>query len=429
MRKMPEWQTRLFSLERLCLATHHPASPDCRRNDRIPDLAAPITTSRVKGLKIVLNRRILFWGCLLSLVIGTVASWQFRFKETGSIYWRDQSLEPWTQIDTPQKASLPTWQMDGQLLEFSDQDKTRSISNKSWAANGAKFVKVRLTHRTTDDFHFKESTPGYPILVHITPFDAAHHPLLEGVSVISSVPPNQTWRTREAVAPLPDHVEHFSLFITTNADSGSYQIESLDVVSADLRAWVPFATPLLFIVWTGWILWAIRRRRGEGSGINPSSIFCAIWIILWGSLLVFPRFLDIPRPFFETFNSSSGESSQHRIESENFELPPPPQPSSIQNSDESKRTAEWRNALYWLKKKAGGRFLLHLGVMGLFAGVLLLLMPFQQAYPFILAMAIGVELVPWFWLRDIDRNDAWDVVSYAVAIAIVTPVTSRFRRK
>lgn len=72
---------------------------------------------------------------------------------------------------------------------------------------------------------------------------------------------------------------------------------------------------------------------------------------------------------------------------------------------------------------------MHLGVMGLFAGILLLLMSFEQAYPFILAMAIGLELVPWVWLRDIDYDDAWDVAASVMAIAIVTPLSSRFRRR
>lgn len=71
---------------------------------------------------------------------------------------------------------------------------------------------------------------------------------------------------------------------------------------------------------------------------------------------------------------------------------------------------------------------MHLGVMGLFSGVLLLLMKPGQAYPFIIAMAVGIELVPWIWLGNFDRDDASDLVAYGVAIALAVPIAGKLRR-
>lgn len=84
--------------------------------------------------------------------------------------------------------------------------------------------------------------------------------------------------------------------------------------------------------------------------------------------------------------------------------------------------------MQWFKSLKGGRFLLHFGVMGSFTGVLLLLMPFKQAWPAIASIAIGAELIPWILVGTTDLDDLWDLLAYALATGIAYLIVRRLRR-
>ena len=371
------------------------------------------------------KHRLIFWAALFALLTGTVLHWQFRYQETGITFSRGGLPESWAGEPAVKGLALPDWKED-QSLHFLPTKDLRVGTRKTWEARGQESVKVRLTHRAPSGMQ-EPTAKKYPIEVLVAPYDRDGQMLARHLSLVAFSDPGKKWKVTEAVAVLPPETDRFSVSFVANAGVGDYEISALDIVGVKTTDWFSFVAVMLAILWSGWILWAVRKQREERGWVRISSIFATVWIIGWGIFLVFPRTIDIPRPFFSTFSSFPKPGSALIPESL------PPKAPQLQNQNSPRKAApepvNWsRQILAWFKDHRGGRFLMHLGVMGLFSGVLLLLMKPGQAYPFIIAMAVGIELVPWIWLGNFDRDDASDLVAYGVAIALAVPIAGKLRR-
>ena len=71
---------------------------------------------------------------------------------------------------------------------------------------------------------------------------------------------------------------------------------------------------------------------------------------------------------------------------------------------------------------------MHLGVMGVFTGGLLLLLPLRNAWPFILSMIVGIELLPALLIKNSDSTDLIDLLAYLLAIALAIPIAAKIRK-
>ena len=67
--------------------------------------------------------------------IGTIVSWQFRYVETESVYWRDRPLEEITEWQRQNGSLAPILGNEG-ALEFSPQKGQQAISVKTWPVSG-----------------------------------------------------------------------------------------------------------------------------------------------------------------------------------------------------------------------------------------------------------------------------------------------------
>ena len=334
-------------------------------------------------------------------------------------------MELWTEARQSNNVATPTWE-DHQYLNLPSNESHRSGAQKSWPAAGGELIKIRVKHRSPDGLK-PPPNKHYPYLVQVAGYDDKDRILLQHVSFVAFIDPGKDWKITEAVAPLAKETKRFTVSLIAMSGGGNYQISHLDIVEVRTTTLFKICSTILIIAWSGWILWAIRKQRKQRPWTNPSSIFATAWIIGWGVLLVFPRTVDIPRPFFSHFNSPAKTIDTPVSE---YRVPASPQaPDKEATSRIAPEPISWTNkTLTLFKNHWGGRFLLHLSVMGLFAGVLLLLMQPRQALPFIIAMVVGVELIPWIWLGNIDNDDASDIVAYGIAIALALPISARFRR-
>jgi hypothetical protein len=65
--------------------------------------------------------------------------------------------------------------------------------------------------------------------------------------------------------------------------------------------------------------------------------------------------------------------------------------------------------------------------MGLIAGLLFLAVPPRLGLPYILAMIVGGELVPYLWLGDFEPDDILDLSAYIIATFAAIPISRAIR--
>jgi len=419
------------------------------------------------------------------LIVGTITVWQFQYRETGRTYWSDRPLKEWGDPNFSPPSQAPKWHDEG-YLSYPSGEGFRTVSSRSWLADGGEFVKLRLRHRSPEGLKDPGPGKGPPILVQVVGYTRENRPLIKSAIMIAASAPGKTWQTLELVGQVPKEATTLRLMVISRSDGGDYQISELDAVQVERPHW---ATVLLIALAGGWLTWiylALRRHRKEFSRPQATTVFATLWIYSWALLLVFPRPLEHPRPLLQTFDTAKASPSVQAQEwptpdtpttpnttpnttpdttpnttpdttpdttpasptisntppipdtsttsatppipetSAKDEIVPKPAPKSLPPAPE--KSSPVIRLVQWFKSLKGGRFLLHFGVMGSFTGVLLLLMPFKQAWPAIASIAIGAELIPWILVGTTDLDDLWDLLAYALATGIAYLIVRRLRR-
>ena len=355
---------------------------------------------------------------LLLLLIGTIVSWQFRFVESDSIYWRDRPLDElisWRRHENALPPKIITSDNGDQILEFTPQKQHQIISINSWQATGAEKIKVRLRHRSVDKIKPSPEQQTDPISISVTGIDENNHLILDRVGHIVAANTTETWKASEAVMPLSEKARRFDFAIVIAGESGSLQISDLDIVGVQKASWFTAVSLIIWILWAIWIFKALRR-------FQHSFLICllsALWILGWSGYLVFPRTIDIPRPFSSQFWVPTNDAAVHKAA---LVL----NPTKARKSGPAPKANQppTDNARKWFKSFGGGRFLMHFGIMGVFAGGLLLLIPLQSAWPYIFTMVVGIELVPAILIHNANGKDLLDLLAYCLAIAAAIPIAS-----
>ena len=188
-----------------------------------------------------------------------------------------------------------------------------------------------------------------------------------------------------------------------------------------------FTVPALML-WALWALWFYQAVHPHQS-FKLVSLVTALWILGWAGYLVFPRTIDIPRPILTQFWMASQSEplpetgkpiSPEGLPTTTLIKSGPP-PEIKQPPTDSARK--------WFRSFGGGRFLMHFGIMGVFAGGLLLLLPIRNAWPFLVAMVIGIELLPIILIDNADGDDLADLLAYLAAIAAAIPTAAWVRKQ
>ena len=371
--------------------------------------------------------RISLWVNLLLLVLSTVICGQLRFIETGTAYWRDRDLAElgtWRRHQNTEFPKLVSNDENNPVLEFNLYDHRQAMAIKTWIADGTELIKVRIRHRSTKAITTAPDQKLDPISVTVSGLDENNHLILDRVGHIVVGSTTDSWKTSEAIMPLSKEARKFSFAIVATGSSGNFQISDLDIVQVKQADW--FTVPALML-WALWALWFYQAVHPHQS-FKLVSLVTSLWILGWAGYLVFPRTIDIPRPFLTQFwMAAQSEVPQEAPQADQPEKAPVtlkktgPQPKAEKPPTDSARK--------WFKSFGGGRFLMHFGVMGVFAGGLLLLLPLRNAWPFLLAMVIGIELLPALLIDNADRDDLGDLLAYILAIIISIPAAGRVRKQ
>ncbi|MGC6567929.1 MAG: hypothetical protein ACON38_20240, partial [Akkermansiaceae bacterium] len=352
------------------------------------------------------------------LILLTVLAWQFRFQESGRVYFADSSLSPWAEEETFGKG-MPPRMIDNKTLRFIPNELARSGTRRSWRAEDS-HIKVRIKHRAPEPL--KEISPEkkYPVLIQLAGYEKIGAPYLEGPAILAFSSPSSDWETTEAVIALPEGTGVFTLYLSTLSENGVYEVSDIRITGVQERPYYTFSAAILVLLWGLWIYHAIRYLGGAWTN-KPTTLWVAtVWILLWMGIVVFPRPIDIPRPFSETFQT--GSSSIHRTgERMTPEETPTREQTSKKQAVKKHRTTNWQSSLSKIKTHPAGRFLIHFGVMTLFGGVLLYMIPLKTGLPFILFTMLGGEVVPYLWLGNFDLSDQLDLVAYAASLVVVIP--------
>jgi FtsH-binding integral membrane protein len=368
---------------------------------------------------------------LAILSIGTIVVWQFQYRETGKVYWRDRPLQEWGDAQFSPRSQVPHWNNEG-FLSYPSQEGLRTASSRYWMANGGELVKVRLKHRAPGGLKDPGPGKGPPILVQIVGYTPENHPMIKSATTIAAIDPGESWNTTELVGRVPMEARTFRLIVISQSHGGDYQLAAIDAVEVRRPVWIIFAFALIASGWLAWIWISLRQKRREHARFSPSTLFASLWIFAWAVLLVFPRPTDHPRPFFKTFNTSSiNQSAQAREwDASNATIPEKKTSELVRNSriPASEKTRSSQGIQQWFKSLKGGRFFLHLTVMGIFSGTLLLLIPLKQALPAIVSITLGAELIPWILMGVADQKDIWDLIAYTLAIGAALSISRLLRR-
>ncbi|YCM44230.1 hypothetical protein V2O64_23260 [Verrucomicrobiaceae bacterium 227] len=329
---------------------------------------------------------------------------------------------------------------------------------------------MRLRHRSPNGL--KNPDTGPPLLVQVVGYTHENRPLIKSAIIIAGSDPGKSWKTLEAVGQIPKEAVTLRLMVISRSNGGDYQISELDAVQVERPLWVSILLVSLTGGWLTWIFLILRQNSHQSFRPRASTVFATLWIFSWAFLLVFPRPVELPRPFFQTYQTSKVTPSTQAQEWSAANVletpkppktpatpkppntppvpnlpkdpvqtsPPPTNPEATPRPEIVTKPApkylppalEKSNPLIrlrqWFKTLKGGRFLLHFGVMGSFAGVLFLLISVRRAWPAIIAVALGAELIPWILIGTVDQDDLWDLLAYALAAGIAALIARRLRR-
>ena len=373
-----------------------------------------------------IRSRFSHWSRLLLLVFGTIVTWQFRYIESGPVYWRNADLHDLTNWKhrggtTPPK--IISNDSGKVILEFAPQRNRPSQIQSSWLATGTEQIKVRIRHRSVGEIKAYPGQKRSPVLIAVTGIDGNNHPILDHVGHIVVQSPTNSWRTSEAVMPLDPKSRKFSFSILASGEEGLLQISALDITGVQKAPWFTLTAIIICLLWTAWIFQTLKPHQAR----KWISLITTIWLLGWGAYLIFPRTIDIPRPFFPTFWITS---SDEPLPEESAIIGPANKEKIRKKSGSAPaiKLPPTENVRKWFKSFGGGRFLMHLGVMGLFTGGLLLLLPLRNAWPFILSMIVGIELLPALLIKNSDSTDVIDLLAYLLAIALAIPIAARTRK-
>lgn len=376
-----------------------------------------------------LNRQPLFWISLIGVISLTVLAWQFRFQESGTAYFDESSLDSWTEaggFGNPRALKI----VDDGILQIDSSGPNRAGTKRSWLTEEAQFAKVQIRHRAPGELKQISPAKKYPLLIQLAGYETVGARFLEAPATLDFASPGPDWETLDTVIPIPEGSKFFTLIISILSNEGSYQISGIEVTEVETRPWFIPACVILVGLWAGWIYWAIQRGHRDSSPPRLSSFLATAWILIWGSILVFPRPIDIPRPFLQTFNTASSAIKQPGTRFIVEEPKPKTDSTPKENRKADTRPSPWwKSLLSWFKAHPGGRFLIHFGVIGLFAGILFLITSPRQGLPFVIAVTIGTELVPWLWLGDFESNDHLDLLAYVSATLVAIPIATRLKNR
>ena len=130
-----------------------------------------------------IRSRIYLCSSLLMLIIGTIVSWQFRYVETESVYWRDRPLEEITEWQRQNGSLAPILGNEG-ALEFSPQKGQQAISVKTWPVSGGEKIKVRVRYRSPNPIETSANNNLLPVSITIVGIDRYHRLVLDRVDHI-----------------------------------------------------------------------------------------------------------------------------------------------------------------------------------------------------------------------------------------------------
>ena len=383
----------------------------------------PILLQLLELIFLKTRSRIYLCSSLLLLIIGTIVSWQFRYVETGSVYWRDRPLEEITEWRRQNGSLAPSLDNEG-VLEFSPQKGQQAISGKTWPVSGGEKIKVRVRYRSPNPIETSANDDPLPVSITIIGTDRYHRLVLDRVDhiVFESAPEN--WRESEAVAILSERAQRVNFGIIVTGESGSLQISDLDIVEVREAPFFPAISSIIWILWALWIFKAIKPYQPR----LPICLLTTLWLVAWGGFLIFPRSNDVPRPFFPTFWMAPNENTKEK-EAIVFNQPDSQKSAKILDPAPKAKQHPVDNARSWFKSFGGGRLLMHFGVMGVFVGGLLLLLPLRYAWPYILTMIVSIELLPAILIKNADSKDLLDLLTYVVAVCFAIPIASRIRNR
>jgi len=374
-----------------------------------------------------LKTRSRFFLCfsLLLLIVGTVVNWQFRYTETESVYWRDRPLEELIEWRR-QKGALPPSLTEEGFLEFSPQKDQQAISVKTWPVSGGEKIKVRVRYRSPVPIETSSSDDHLPVSITVVGIDHHHRLVLDRVDHIVLDKAPGAWRETEAVAVISERAQRVNFGIIVSGESGSLQLSDLDIIEVGEGPFFTAISAILWILWAAWIFQTIPLSQPR----IFHRILITLWLLTWGGFLIFPRGNDVPRPFFSTFWMTHKEYTEekeaivfNKANSQKTAKKPTPAPAPKAKQHPIDK------ARIWFKSFGGGRFLLHIGVMGTFIGGLLLLLPLRNSWPYIVSTIAGVELIPAILLRRADGNDVHDLIAYLIAASLAIPIASKIRKR
>lgn len=282
-------------------------------------------------------------------------------------------------------------------------------------------IKVRLRHRSINSGNVSPEQNSRLPLVTINGINENHHHIFENVGFIISGSNSENWQTSEAVLALHEDSHHFAFRVFVPGEETSLYISDLDLVEVREASWFPAFTGLLWTLWAIWIFLTIKSHQSQVF----ISLITTLWILSWGGYLIFPRTIDIPRPFLSTFwieTKNTQENDSVVVDTPAAQKKPAkigPKPAVEHPPTEKARK--------WFKSFGGGRFIMHFGVMGVFIGGLVLLLPPRNAWPYIMTMIVGVELVPAAVGSNTDFKDLIDILAYLLALALAIPIAKRVR--
>jgi hypothetical protein len=367
-----------------------------------------------------------WWISFLCLIFLTFLSWQFRFQETGTIYHDNPSLRSWCEGETFGKEAKPQT-LEGGILQIRPNAHSRTGTRRSWRAQD-RYIKVRIRHRATEELHQISPEKKYPLLIQLASYRDLSLPFLKSPDILAFRSPPSYWTTCESITPLPQDSKVFTLYLSTLANGGAYEISEILVTGVKQRSWFSLAVALLLIGWGGWIYRTLRQFHPTSYLPTIRPITATLWILLWATLIAFPRPIDIPRPFLKTFQTGV---ANERITAQRVMQPQDttPKEKKKQPALQTSQTFNWQHSLSKIKNHSIGRFFLHFGVMMTLAGFLLLLYPITTAAPFILIIMLGGELIPYLWLGEFDLSDQIDLIAYASSLAITIPMIKHLKKR
>lgn len=385
----------------------------------------------------ILRSRFFFWGCLAILVATTVVTWQFRFVETGEVFWQDRpigDIATWKSINGGRRGQAMTTLEGTPVMSFSPEGPGQpSNAAISWEVTRSPMIKVAVRHTSPNGIRRNPEPSWYPGCVFLQSYQDGSDKAFDDIGMVAFYLSVGGWETNETVIPVTPGTQKLRVGISAAGQDGAYQISNLTVVGVRSARWFPWVVAPLWGLWGSWFLWAVHRCRTKNTWKHPTSVIAMLWILLWSGLLVFPRNLDSPRPFFTSF--WSGKDAVETIQASRF-IPAPSQAERPNHSQAAIGSKPDKNEVKkpfthrireWFGGVRGGRFLMHFGTMGIFAGGLLIILPLRSAWPFILVLAIGIEIVPWILIGTADLADLYDASAYLLGIALGIPIAGKVR--